>query len=115
MTLTHAMTTIDSKDPRELAKFWTAALNAQVKQDFEGYFVILDWEGGPAIGLQKVPEEPAGKNRVHLDLHTDDRHAAVGRLVGLGAAIVDEQKVPGMSWTVLADPEGNLFCVGQPG
>lgn len=114
MTLTHAMTTIDCVEPRELAKFWTAALNAEVVQDFGGYFTILAWPGGPSIGLQKVPEELAGKNRLHLDLHTDDRTGEVDRLVGLGAAIVDEQKVPGMAWTVLADPAGNVFCVGQP-
>jgi predicted enzyme related to lactoylglutathione lyase len=114
MTLTHAMTTIDCVEPSELAKFWTAALNAEVVQDFGGFFQVLAWPGGPAIGLQKVPEELAGKNRLHLDLHTDDRLGEVDRLVGLGAAIVDEQKVPGMAWTVLADPAGNVFCVGQP-
>lgn len=113
MTLTLGMVTIDCAEPRELAEFWTAALNAEVAQDFDGFFVLLTWAGGPAIGLQKVAEEPVGKNRVHLDLQTTDRAGSVERLIGLGATYVDEQKVPGTAWTVLADPAGNVFCVAQ--
>jgi predicted enzyme related to lactoylglutathione lyase len=52
-----------------------------------------------------------GKNRVHVDFHADDREVEVRRLVGLGATVLDEQEVPGLRWTVLADPEGNEFCV----
>jgi predicted enzyme related to lactoylglutathione lyase len=114
MTMTLGMITIDCVEPHELAPFWTAALKTEVVQDFSGHFLILaPWAGGPAIGLQRVPEELAGKNRVHLDLHTTDRAAEVERLIGLGATVVDEQKVPGMAWTVLADPAGNVFCVGE--
>ncbi|TCO56833.1 hypothetical protein EV192_106308 [Actinocrispum wychmicini] len=109
------MVTIDCAEPRELAKFWTAALNAQVEQDYDGFFMILTRADGPALGLQKVAEDLTGKNRVHMDLHTADRHAEVARLTELGATVVDEQKVPGMAWTVLSDPAGNVFCVGQPG
>ena len=109
------MITIDCAEPHELAGFWTKALNTQIVQDFGGEFLILaPWGGGAvALGLQRVPEELAGKNRVHLDMHTDDRPGEVDRLVGLGATIVDEEQVPGLAWTVLADPAGNVFCVGQ--
>jgi predicted enzyme related to lactoylglutathione lyase len=109
------MTTIDCADPRELAKFWTAALRTEITQDHGGEFVMLaPWGGGSVgLGLQRVPEAAAGKNRIHLDMHTDDRSGEVDRLVGLGATIVDEQKLPGLAWTVLADPAGNVFCVGQ--
>ncbi|RSM69224.1 VOC family protein [Kibdelosporangium aridum] len=107
------MITIDCAEPRDLATFWTAALGTEITSDYEGHFVMLaPWDpAGVALGLQRVPEELAGKNRVHIDLHTEDRLAEVDRLVGLGATIVDEQKVPGLSWTVLADPAGNVFCV----
>ena len=110
--------TIDCADPRKLAAFWTAALDYEVNQDFDGYFVALMPRGakpGEAnyVGLQKVEEQKTGKNRVHLDFHTEDRHAEVARLVELGATAVDEQSVPGLTWTVLTDPEGNEFCVGS--
>jgi predicted enzyme related to lactoylglutathione lyase len=110
------MTTIDCAEPRELARFWTAALRTEIAHDADGDFVMLaPWGGGSvSMGLQRVPEELAGKNRIHLDMHTDDRAAEVARLVGLGATVVGEQSVPWVAWTVLADPAGNVFCVGQP-
>jgi hypothetical protein len=107
------MVTIDCANPRELAGFWTQAVGAKVTQDFEGEYLILEPEGrGPNIGLQRVDGEPIGKNRVHLDLHTEDRAAEVRRLVELGATEVEEHGMPGYAWTVLKDPAGNVFCVG---
>jgi predicted enzyme related to lactoylglutathione lyase len=64
------------------------------------------------MGLQQVPEPRVGKNRVHVDFRADDREVEIRRLLGLGATVLDEQQeVPGLRWTVLADPEGNEFCV----
>ena len=67
---------------------------------------------GLALGLQRVPEPRTGKNRAHIDWQTDDRPAEVGRLVALGATVLAEHEMPGFGWTVLADPDGNEFCVG---
>lgn len=109
-----AMVTIDCADPPSLAEFWTKVLDAKVVQDFQGEFMILapPHEGAAVLGLQKVPEPKIGKNRLHFDLHSEDREGDVQRYVGFGATVVDEQKMPGFAWTVLADPEGNVFCVG---
>jgi catechol 2,3-dioxygenase-like lactoylglutathione lyase family enzyme len=117
MNLNLGMVTIDCTEPRELAEFWTKALGLEVVQDFEGYYMVLRSPGderATALGLQKVPEPRAGKNRVHLDLATEDRPGEVARLVALGATQLDEQSVPGLDWTVLQDPAGNEFCVGSP-
>lgn len=108
MALSIGMVTVDCSDPQSLAQFWTAALGATVAGDY-GDFVMLT--GTPALGLQKMPEPRAGKNRVHPDLHTDDRAAEVARLTALGASVLAEGNAPGLRWTVLADPEGNEFCV----
>ena len=64
------------------------------------------------VSLQRVPEPRVGKNRVHLDLN-GNRATEVPRLVSLGARVIEEHEVPGTAWTVLADPEGNVFCVGE--
>ena len=66
---------------------------------------------GIAIGLQRVPEGRVAKNRVHVDWHTADRPAEVERLTKLGAAVLGEESIHGLTWTVLADPDGNEFCV----
>ncbi|WP_037313850.1 VOC family protein [Amycolatopsis orientalis] len=107
------MITIDCADPRGLAAFWTKALGVEVDQDYDGEFLILRPAVGsaPVFAFQRVPEERAGKNRVHMDFGTDDMEKEVERLIGLGATKLDVHEMPGMTWTVLADPVGNEFCV----
>jgi predicted enzyme related to lactoylglutathione lyase len=114
MTMKLGGVTIDCLDPRALAEFWSKALGATAT-DYGGEFVFLAPEGesGPYVGLQRVPEKRVGKNRAHVDFSTDDRPAEVARLVGLGATEVAEHTVPGLTWTVLQDPDGNEFCVGS--
>jgi hypothetical protein len=62
------------------------------------------------------PDDKISKNRVHLDLTTEavDRDAEITRLIALGAQRVDIGQTGGESWVVLADPEGNEFCVVRP-
>ncbi|MGH3788834.1 MAG: VOC family protein [Pseudonocardiaceae bacterium] len=102
MSLSIETVTIDCANPQSLAGFWTAALGTAVAADY-GEFVFL--AGTPGLGLQKVAEARTGKNRVHLDLHTDDRAAEVARLTGLGASVLAEHSLLDQWWTVLADPE----------
>ncbi|MDQ3788373.1 MAG: VOC family protein [Actinomycetota bacterium] len=108
--------TIDSTEPRQLAEFWTKALDMEVVFDADGWYVQLRSRGdGPqvCVGLQKVPEKRVGKNRVHLDLATDDRLGELKRLESLGATVGETHEMPDFAWTVLQDPEGNEFCVGS--
>ncbi|SNX63283.1 hypothetical protein SAMN06272735_5087 [Streptomyces sp. TLI_55] len=76
-----------------------------------------DKDSGTGLGrrllFQRVPEEKTVKNRLHLDLHPGDglREAEVGRLTGLGARVLREVREPSGAWVVMADPEGNEFCV----
>ncbi len=113
---------IDAADPSRLARFWAAALDWEVAADEDG--VANVWPHGfrypdPAalpLVILAVPEAKAGKNRVHLDLATESvahQQAEVERLLGLGAVRADigQGDVP---WVVLADPEGNEFCVLDP-
>jgi hypothetical protein len=65
------------------------------------------------VGIQKVPEPRVGKNRLHLDLYAADREGEVRRLLGLGATVHPREPEPDEDFVVLADPEGNLFCVIQ--
>ncbi|MFC5815261.1 VOC family protein [Nonomuraea harbinensis] len=114
---------VDCAHPASLARFWAAALDgyavapyddaelarlrAQGIDDPEDDPTVLVEGGPPRLWFQRVPERKAGKNRLHLDLQAEDREAEVERLAGLGAAVLDRRE----EWTVLADPEGNEFCV----
>ena len=113
---------IDAADPPGLARFWSAALGWEVGAEEPGEVVVwprgYDYPDPGALPLVfvPVPEPKAGKNRVHIDLaSTSVAHQAaqVDRLLGLGATRADigQGEVP---WVVLADPEGNEFCVLDP-
>ena len=110
-----ASVTIDCVDPQRLAAFWTQVLGVAVGDDY-GEYVFLEpvREGAPAMGFQRVPDPTPGKNRIHVDLRADDRAAEVNRLAGVGAIHVADREMSGFAWTVLADPEGNQFCVAGP-
>jgi catechol 2,3-dioxygenase-like lactoylglutathione lyase family enzyme len=106
------MVTIDCADPQRLGAFWSAALGLPVANDIGDYIYLSRPEGGVVVSLQRVPEPRVGKNRIHLDLN-GNREIEVPRLIALGASVVEEHEVPGTAWTVLTDPEGNVFCVGE--
>ncbi len=104
----------DCADPRPLAEFWSRALGYTAK-DVGEHFAFLEppTEGQPNLLFLKVPEARTTKNRVHVDLEGGDREAEVERLVGLGATRADVGQTGEESWHVLADPEGNEFCLLQ--
>ncbi|GLW59087.1 VOC family protein [Kitasatospora phosalacinea] len=105
--------TIDSLDPYRLASFWSEVLGQPLhEEDFPGDPQALIEAAG--LLFVTVPEEKAGKNRIHFDLQPQGRtrDEEVERLVALGAVRVDDQRRPdGTGWVVLADIEGNEFCV----
>jgi predicted enzyme related to lactoylglutathione lyase len=68
-------------------------------------------EGAPALAFQQVPDPTPGRNRVHLDFGAEDREVTVARVLELGGSRVEDHEIMGFHWTVLADPEGNEFCV----
>jgi predicted enzyme related to lactoylglutathione lyase len=106
---------IDCHDPRALARFWAAALSQQVlAEDDEEVIVGADPRAYPGLCFLAVPESKTIKNRLHIDLDPDDRDAEVERLVALGATRADVGQGPEATWVVLADPEGNEFCVLRP-
>jgi len=108
---------IDTHDLPGLARFWTQALGWRVLSERDQEIVIGADENAP-VGLCFMPvsDVKTVKNRVHLDLTTSaaDRDAEIERLLALGAQRVDIGQTGQESWTVLADPEGNEFCVIRP-
>ncbi len=119
MTATLTEILIDCSDAERLAAFWCDVLGWKVIDRDEGDVEIgaPGPRGGVTILFQPVPEAKAIKNRIHLDVKADDgdQAAEVERLIALGARRVDVGQGD-VSWVVLADPEGNEFCVlaGSP-
>jgi len=108
---------IDAHDLPKLARFWTQALGWKVLSEREREIVIGTDENAPVgICFMPVTDQKIVKNRVHLDITTEaqDRDQEIDRLLGLGAQHADVGQTGNESWTVLADPEGNEFCVIRP-
>ncbi len=110
---------VDSHDPGRVARFWAAALDWVISRDEDP-----EWVVEPRAGTRddcvvadllfiKVPEPKTIKNRLHFDLRPEDQAAEVTRLEELGATRVDVGQGEDVAWVVMADPEGNEFCV-QP-
>lgn len=104
---------VDCNDFNRMMAFWQEALLYIPREPAEEDWVVLrDPEGRNVnVSLQKVPEKPAGKNRLHFDLYTDEQTAEVERLLTLGATRHPRSPEPDEDFIVLEDPEGNLFCV----
>jgi len=116
VSLTIGNLTFDCEDPTRLAAFWAEALREKVDDGGNEFFVSIGRgrpEAGPNWFFIKVPEGKTAKNRLHLDLLADDRQAELARLVELGAKHVADKEEWGNSWSVMADVEGNEFCVAD--
>ena len=103
---------IDANDPGRLARWWAEVLDYRIVYESpDEVGIARDEQTYPGLVFVPVPERKNGKNRLHLDLNPDDREAEVERLVNMGARQVDIGQGEEVTWTVLADPEGNEFCV----
>lgn len=103
----------NTTDPDRLAEFWMGLLEVEIARRSGPWFIWLQpqHEGGISLAFQKVDDPTEGRRRLHLDSAVTDLEASVERALGLGATIVEEHSVGDFSWTVLADPEGNEFCL----
>jgi predicted enzyme related to lactoylglutathione lyase len=116
----YLLVVLDTTDPERLARFWTEALRYERSPRSEEPYVVLvppererPAEGRFEFLLQRVPEPKVGKNRMHVDLRVPDLEPEVHRLERLGATpLGDEIREGGFRWVVMADPEGNEFCLG---
>lgn len=125
MTVRIASVTFDCADALTLGRFWSAALGRPLDPRASGDFATIGFAGrrdtvgwaevehddDPTWMFVKVHEPKTAKNRIHLDLMTPDPAAEAARLVELGATHVGDMEEYGYEWTVMADPEGNEFCI----
>jgi predicted enzyme related to lactoylglutathione lyase len=105
---------LDCEDPEHLAEFWSKAIGYTVLGGAGNYVLLVDDSGQqPKLLLQRVVEPKAGKNRMHFDIETPTVDDEVRRLEGLGATRMSAEAIEehGNRWVVMADPEGNEFCV----
>jgi predicted enzyme related to lactoylglutathione lyase len=104
--------TLDCNNLEDLARFWQEALGCEAYPTVPGEYLSLTSSGGFTLNLQAVPEPKVGKNRMHLDLLVSDVAATATHFQSVGATVVSERmELHGTRWYVMADPEGNEFCL----
>jgi predicted enzyme related to lactoylglutathione lyase len=111
--------TIDSENPKQLAEFWASALDWKITFEDENEVCIELLDGSPEVGripdilFIKNSDKRLVKNRLHFDLRPQDQEAEVARLETLGAKRIEigQSSDEDTTWIVMADPEGNEFCV----
>ncbi len=121
MTSFVSHTTVDCRNAYELSEWWKALLgyvdvDGDPNEPGHEECMILDADTGHSILFIEVPDRELPAKRIHFDLRPREgsRDAEVERVLGLGATQVDDQRGqygPGTGWVVLADPEGNQFCI----
>jgi predicted enzyme related to lactoylglutathione lyase len=117
MSLRVGCVTVDAEDCRRLGTFWAAALGWKMVSHTEAGVYLVPHEAVsrdsviPGLLLFPCADQKKVKNRVHLDLRPDDQAAEIERLEALGATRAIIGQTGTESWVVMADPEGNEFCV----
>ena len=121
MTSFISHTTVDCHNAYELSEWWKQVLgyvDIDGDPNLPGHeeCMIVSPETGHKVLFIEVPDQKRVKNRIHFDVqpHTGTRDEEVARVVALGATEIDDQRDhhgPGIGWVVLADPEGNEFCI----
>lgn len=108
---------VDCRDPAALATFWGTMLGMELDESlrqpshYQGLVPVT--VGHPVVSFQRVPEQKVVKNRLHFDVSVEDVEAATARVMELGGSRLPQGDFHeyGFSWRVMADPEGNEFCL----
>jgi catechol 2,3-dioxygenase-like lactoylglutathione lyase family enzyme len=117
MSLRWQCVCIDTPDPAGLSRWWADLLGWRITYEEPEEVVLEPPAGSPEDGVSpdilflKVDDPKTVKNRIHVDLRPDDRDAEVARAEAMGATRVDIGQGDDKTWVVLADPEGNEFCI----
>jgi len=115
MTAKLSCITIDCVESRSLCDFWSSTLGWDIVYNEDDGAALQEKDGaGFMLYLQPVPEPKTGKNRAHVDLSAEDYDAELSRLLALGATTIRGSDGPGgRRSAVLADPQGNEFCLTE--
>ena len=105
--------TFDALDPAKLAQFWSKVTGQPVENDWGGFVVLKSSADWPALAFYKTDQPKTVKDRIHLDLKVENLDSETKRLTALGAKLLSEHESEHLTWYVMADLEGNEFCLSS--
>ncbi len=105
---------INTTDEEKLAAFWAKLLGVEIGHRADGFIWLRrQRQGGYSIAFQRVADPTPGRRRLHLDTSVKDIDAAAAKILELGGSQVEDHEVGGFQWRVMADPDGNEFCIAR--
>ena len=106
---------INTLDPKKLAPFWAELLGVEMAAQHDEDFLWLRRQEGSSIGIafQKVSDPTPGRRRLHLDTHVEDLEVATARILEIGGSHLESHQAGDFKWQVMADPDGNEFCIAS--
>lgn len=102
---------INSANPKPVIEFWTQFLGVGVDFGNEWFSFLEARAGEPKLAVQTVEAPTEGRRRLHLDFSSSNVPADIERVISLGGSRLEEHSIEGFTWTVMADPDGNEFCL----
>lgn len=103
---------VDCIDTERVARFWSQVLGLEITERSHPYTDLArSADGAPVISFQQVAELKTAKNRIHLDVKVDDLEAATEKIKNIGGKLLQVCHEDSYTWRVMADPEGNEFCI----
>jgi predicted enzyme related to lactoylglutathione lyase len=103
---------INARDYEGLKSFWQTFLGVGIAREFPGFcWLEAQHEGGVSVAIQQSDEPGPAVGRVHLDTGVEDLDAARSQIEGLGGSHLEDHEIMGFAWRIMADPEGNRFCI----
>lgn len=103
--------TINALDPSALATFWAALTGGTARDSGNGFVLVEPSDGGQRLLFQKAERPTPEPGWIHLDCSVTDREAAVAEICRLGGSLVEHRSDSHAEWIVMADPEGDPFCI----
>lgn len=98
---------INTRNPERLAGFWKALLRVEESYKVDNFLWLKAADGSPAIGFQKVEDAKNRHQKIHIDILVEDKQSATKEVQRLGGSLIQEGSIN----NIVADPEGNQFCV----
>lgn len=101
---------INTQDSAKAVPFWSSVLGREIGEQSYPYTDLVE-EGSPTVSIQQLEGAQEKGSSIHVDIRVEDLDAAIGQVVDLGGVLIEMKQENEWRWAIMADPDGNIFCL----